>query len=76
MGLSLMRQKFIMEPENSPFRGKDKLSRSAKRLWQYLVHQSEQRDTILQYLYTKKSHVSVWNACTRASSNMTCVRTH
>lgn len=57
MGISLMRQKFIMEPENSPFRDRDRQSRSARKLWQYLVHQSEPRDTILQYLYMKKPQV-------------------
>ena len=54
IGLSLMRHKFILEPENSPFRSKDRLSRNCKKLWQFLVHQDEPRETIIQYIYANK----------------------
>lgn len=54
MGLSLMRHKFILEPENSPFRSKDKVSRNAKKLWQYLVHEDESRETIIHYIFVNK----------------------
>lgn len=49
-----MRHKFILEPENSPFRSKDKASRNAKKLWQYLVHKDDARETIIHYIFVNK----------------------
>lgn len=54
MGIALMRHKFILEPNHSPFRGKDRGSRSVKKLWQYLVHQDEVRETIIYYIFVNK----------------------
>lgn len=54
MGLALMRHKFILEPEHSPFRSKDRASRNAKKLWQFLVHQDEPRETIIYYIFVNK----------------------
>lgn len=54
MGITLMRHKFVLEPDNSPFRAKNRLSRQAKRLWRYLVHQDEPRETIIHYIYVNK----------------------
>lgn len=54
IGLALMRHKFILEPENSPFRGRDRASRSAKKLWQFFVHQDGPRETILQCVFMRK----------------------
>lgn len=58
MGITLMRHKFILEPENSPFREKDRASRSARKLWQHLVHQDEARETIIHYIFSNKVDVS------------------
>lgn len=62
MGISLMRHKFLLEPENSPFRGRDRASRHAKKLWQFLVHQVESRETIIHYIFINKVRVHT-HAC-------------
>lgn len=65
MGLSLMRHKFILEPDNSPFRLRDKTSRAAKKLWQFLVHLDEPRETIIHYLFRghMMSHMILESSC-------------
>ncbi len=59
MGISLMRHKFLLEPENSPFMEKDRASRHARKLWQYLVHHDESRETIIHYIFVNKVSVYV-----------------
>ena len=61
MGLSLMRHKFVLEPENSPFRAKDRASRNAKKLWQHLVHDDESRETIIHYIFVNKVRGRGWS---------------
>ena len=63
MGVSLMRHKFLLEPENSPFRGRDKASRHARKLWQFLVHQDESREAIIHYIFVNKVQGGVVWVC-------------
>jgi WD40 repeat protein len=53
-GPALMRHKFILEPDHSPFRNDDKTSQMSKRLWNYLVHQEIVRETFIRYIFYKK----------------------
>ena len=54
MGPAVMRHKFILEPENSPFQGHSVPAKQARHLWKYLVHRDECREAFIHHIFTSK----------------------
>jgi hypothetical protein len=55
VGPAIMRHKFILEPENSPFQGQTIVSKQARQLWEYLVHQDECREVFIHHIFAGKA---------------------
>uniref|UniRef100_A0ABK0L0W9 Dmx-like 1 n=1 Tax=Rattus norvegicus TaxID=10116 RepID=A0ABK0L0W9_RAT len=53
-GPAILRHKALLEPTNTPFKSKNHLALSVKRLWQYLVKQEEIQETFIRNIFTKK----------------------
>ncbi|XP_019359750.1 PREDICTED: dmX-like protein 2 isoform X3 [Gavialis gangeticus] len=53
-GPAILRNKAMLEPENTPFKSKDYSALPAKRLWHFLVKQELLQDTFIRYIFTKK----------------------
>ncbi|XP_074862571.1 dmX-like protein 2 isoform X2 [Carettochelys insculpta] len=53
-GSAVLRNKAMLEPENTPFRSKDYSALPAKRLWHFLVKQELLQETFVRYIFTKK----------------------
>uniref|UniRef100_A0A8B9GKE8 Dmx like 2 n=1 Tax=Amazona collaria TaxID=241587 RepID=A0A8B9GKE8_9PSIT len=53
-GPAILRNKAMIEPENTPFKSKDYSALPAKRLWHFLVKQEILQDTFIRYIFTKK----------------------
>ncbi|XP_021393136.2 dmX-like protein 2 isoform X1 [Lonchura striata] len=53
-GPAILRNKAMMEPENTPFKSKDYSALPAKRLWHFLVKQELLQETFIRYIFTKK----------------------
>ncbi|XP_026865664.2 dmX-like protein 2 isoform X1 [Electrophorus electricus] len=49
-----LRQKAMLEPDNTPFRAKHHLSFPTRRLWHFLVKQEVLQETLIRYIFTKK----------------------
>lgn len=54
VGPAVMRHKFILEPDNSPFQSRSRKGKQAHRLWEFLVHQDDCRETFLHYIFTNR----------------------
>ena len=55
VGPAVMRHKFILEPENSPFQGQTAISKQARQLWGYLVHRDECRELFIHHIFANKA---------------------
>ncbi|XP_052007916.1 dmX-like protein 2 isoform X1 [Xyrauchen texanus] len=53
-GPAILRHKAMLEPENTPFKSKHRLSFPARRLWHFLVKQEVLQDILIRYIFTKK----------------------
>ncbi|XP_075753347.1 dmX-like protein 2 isoform X2 [Pelodiscus sinensis] len=53
-GSAILRNKAMLEPENTPFRSRDYSALPAKRLWHFLVKQELLQETFIRYIFTKK----------------------
>ncbi|XP_019333157.1 dmX-like protein 2 isoform X4 [Alligator mississippiensis] len=53
-GPAILRNKAMLEPENTPFKSKDYSALPAKRLWHFLVKQELLQETFIRYIFTKK----------------------
>ncbi|XP_071611297.1 dmX-like protein 2 isoform X3 [Heliangelus exortis] len=53
-GPAILRNKAMLEPENTPFKSKDYSALPAKRLWHFLVKQEILQETFIRYIFTKK----------------------
>ncbi|XP_036399106.1 dmX-like protein 2 isoform X4 [Megalops cyprinoides] len=53
-GPAILRHKAMLEPENTPFKAKSRLSFPARRLWHFLVKQEVLQETLIRYIFTKK----------------------
>uniref|UniRef100_A0A8U8ANP3 RAVE complex protein Rav1 C-terminal domain-containing protein n=2 Tax=Geospiza parvula TaxID=87175 RepID=A0A8U8ANP3_GEOPR len=53
-GPALLRNKAMIEPENTPFKSKDYSALPTKRLWHFLVKQELLQETFIRYIFTKK----------------------
>uniref|UniRef100_A0A803YHP9 Dmx like 2 n=1 Tax=Meleagris gallopavo TaxID=9103 RepID=A0A803YHP9_MELGA len=53
-GPAILRNKAMIEPENTPFKSKDYSALPAKRLWHFLVKQELLQETFIRYIFTKK----------------------
>ncbi|XP_019389138.1 PREDICTED: dmX-like protein 2 isoform X4 [Crocodylus porosus] len=53
-GPAILRNKAMLEPENTPFKSKDYSALPVKRLWHFLVKQELLQDTFIRYIFTKK----------------------
>uniref|UniRef100_A0A8V5HIJ9 Uncharacterized protein n=1 Tax=Melopsittacus undulatus TaxID=13146 RepID=A0A8V5HIJ9_MELUD len=53
-GPAILRNKAMIEPENTPFKSKDYSALPAKRLWHFLVKQEILQETFIRYIFTKK----------------------
>ncbi|KAK6294290.1 hypothetical protein J4Q44_G00351200, partial [Coregonus suidteri] len=53
-GPAILRQKAMLEPDNTPFKNKNHMSFPARRLWHYLVKQEVLQETLIRYIFTKK----------------------
>ncbi|KAF4071847.1 hypothetical protein AMELA_G00267590 [Ameiurus melas] len=49
-----LRHKAMLQPDNTPFRAKHRLSFPARRLWHFLVKQEILQETLIRYIFTKK----------------------
>ena len=49
-----MRHKFILETENSPFRGQTAVAKEAQRLWELLVHRDDCREIFIHHIFASK----------------------
>ena len=54
VGPAVMRHKFILEPENSPFLGQGAAARQARQLWEFLVHKDECREKFIHHIFASK----------------------
>lgn len=54
VGPAVMRHKFILEPENSPFLGQKAAARQARQLWEFLVHRDECREIFIHHIFASK----------------------
>ena len=55
VGPAVMKHKFILEPENSPFQGQTGVAREARQLWEVLVHQDDCREVFIHHIFSKKT---------------------
>uniref|UniRef100_A0A4X1T2R4 Dmx like 2 n=2 Tax=Sus scrofa TaxID=9823 RepID=A0A4X1T2R4_PIG len=53
-GPALLRNKAMLEPENTPFKSRDSSALPVKRLWHFLVKQEVLQETFIRYIFTKK----------------------
>ncbi|XP_064151285.1 dmX-like protein 2 isoform X10 [Loxodonta africana] len=53
-GPAILRNKAMLEPENTPFKSRDSSALPVKRLWHFLVKQEVLQDTFIRYIFTKK----------------------
>ncbi|XP_063782145.1 dmX-like protein 2 isoform X1 [Pseudophryne corroboree] len=53
-GPAILRQKAMLDPENTPFKSKDYSALPAKRIWHFLVKQELLQETFIRYIFTKK----------------------
>ncbi|XP_062860822.1 dmX-like protein 2 isoform X2 [Trichomycterus rosablanca] len=53
-GPAALRLKAMLEPDNTPFRARHRLSFPARRLWHFLVKQEILQETLIRYIFTKK----------------------
>ncbi|XP_073159982.1 dmX-like protein 2 isoform X6 [Lepidochelys kempii] len=53
-GSAVLRNKAMLEPENTPFKSRDYSSLPVKRLWHFLVKQELLQETFIRYIFTKK----------------------
>ncbi|XP_047678212.1 dmX-like protein 2 isoform X3 [Tachysurus fulvidraco] len=53
-GPAALRHKAMLEPDNTPFKAKHRLSFPARRLWHFLVKQEVLQETLIRYIFTKK----------------------
>ncbi|XP_053355882.1 dmX-like protein 2 isoform X9 [Clarias gariepinus] len=53
-GPAALRLKAMLEPDNTPFKAKHRLSFPARRLWHFLVKQEVLQETLIRYIFTKK----------------------
>uniref|UniRef100_A0A8C0C097 Dmx like 2 n=1 Tax=Buteo japonicus TaxID=224669 RepID=A0A8C0C097_9AVES len=60
-GPAILRNKAMIEPENTPFKSKDYSALPAKRLWHFLVKQELLQETFIRYIFTKKRKQSEVN---------------
>uniref|UniRef100_A0A452UYQ8 Dmx like 2 n=1 Tax=Ursus maritimus TaxID=29073 RepID=A0A452UYQ8_URSMA len=52
--LAILRNKAMLEPENTPFKSRDSSALPVKRLWHFLVKQEVLQETFIRYIFTKK----------------------
>lgn len=55
VGPALMKHKFILESENSPFQGQTAVAKEARQLWEYLVHRDECRELFIRHIFANKA---------------------
>uniref|UniRef100_A0A8D0L678 Dmx like 2 n=1 Tax=Sphenodon punctatus TaxID=8508 RepID=A0A8D0L678_SPHPU len=53
-GPAILRNKAMLDPENTPFKSRDYSAFPAKRLWHFLVKQELLQETFIRYIFTKK----------------------
>ncbi|XP_011784010.1 PREDICTED: dmX-like protein 2 isoform X3 [Colobus angolensis palliatus] len=53
-GPAILRNKAMLEPENTPFKSRDSSAFPVKRLWHFLVKQEVLQETFIRYIFTKK----------------------
>lgn len=53
-GPAVMRHKFILEHENSPFEGQTAVAKEARELWTYLVHLDDCRELFIHHIFAGK----------------------
>ncbi|XP_035299494.1 dmX-like protein 2 isoform X4 [Cricetulus griseus] len=53
-GPAILRNKAMLEPENTPFKSRDASALPVKRLWHFLVKQEVLQETFIRYIFTKK----------------------
>ncbi|XP_065268571.1 dmX-like protein 2 isoform X7 [Emys orbicularis] len=53
-GSAVLRNKAMLEPENTPFKSRDYSALPVKRLWHFLVKQELLQETFIRYIFTKK----------------------
>ncbi|XP_072478986.1 dmX-like protein 2 isoform X2 [Notamacropus eugenii] len=53
-GPAALRNKAMLDPENTPFKSRDSSAFPAKRLWHFLVKQEILQETFIRYIFTKK----------------------
>uniref|UniRef100_A0A8C7ENZ6 Dmx like 2 n=1 Tax=Neovison vison TaxID=452646 RepID=A0A8C7ENZ6_NEOVI len=53
-GPAVLRNKAMLEPENTPFKSRDSSALPVKRLWHFLVKQEVLQETFIRYIFTKK----------------------
>ncbi|XP_040824651.1 dmX-like protein 2 isoform X12 [Ochotona curzoniae] len=54
VGPAILRNKAMLEPENTPFKSRDSSALPVKRLWHFLVKQEVLQETFIRYIFTKK----------------------
>uniref|UniRef100_A0A5F8H1E5 Dmx like 2 n=1 Tax=Monodelphis domestica TaxID=13616 RepID=A0A5F8H1E5_MONDO len=57
-GPATLRNKAMLDPENTPFKSRDSSAFPAKRLWHFLVKQEILQETFIRYIFTKKRRQS------------------
>ncbi|OBS78650.1 hypothetical protein A6R68_18963, partial [Neotoma lepida] len=53
-GPAILRNRAMLEPENTPFKSRDASALPVKRLWHFLVKQEVLQETFIRYIFTKK----------------------
>ncbi|ELK36050.1 DmX-like protein 2 [Myotis davidii] len=53
-GPAILRNKAMLDPENTPFKSRDSSALPVKRLWHFLVKQEVLQETFIRYIFTKK----------------------
>ncbi|XP_069316030.1 dmX-like protein 2 isoform X7 [Eulemur rufifrons] len=53
-GPAILRNKAMLEPENTPFKSRESSALPVKRLWHFLVKQEVLQETFIRYIFTKK----------------------
>ncbi|XP_052387583.1 dmX-like protein 2 isoform X5 [Carassius gibelio] len=61
-GPAILRHKAMLEPDNTPFKSKQRHSFPARRLWHFLVKQEVLQETLIRYIFTKKRKQSEMEA--------------
>ncbi|XP_063104809.1 dmX-like protein 2 isoform X4 [Cavia porcellus] len=51
---AILRNKAMLEPENTPFKSRDSSALPVKRLWHFLVKQEVLQETFIRYIFTKR----------------------